>query len=166
MTRFLSFFVFAFGVILLALIGVMMAQRWINPKGAAGMEERTVAPHTEMPPLNLGTKDQFDQHLDQYYEAGGIASVGNHVKEDLVPGRLWIMPSTQSSDPPVEMVIIDREMRQCDADGTAMTNVAPLVPRATADAKMGDDVHLSTFARLHGREPSFYITTWWVSPRR
>ena len=162
MSRFLSFLVFAFGGLLLLVVGLLFVQFYFNPSGDRN-SERTVPPKSDLPAINLGTSAVFDQQLDQIYESGGLEAIANHVKTEFVPGRHLLIPSNISTERTLEMIIIDREMRRCDADGSAMKDLAPVVPRANVDAKMEADVKLSTFNHVRIKEP-YYITVWWVPP--
>ncbi len=162
MSRFLSFLVFAFGGLLLLVVGLLFLQFFISPSGDRG-GEHTVPPKSDLPAINLGTVAQFDQELDQMYDSGGLQAIASHVKAEFQPGRHLLIPSNITTERTQEMIIIDREMRRCDTDGSAMTDLPPIVPRAKTDAKMEADVRLSTFLHVHVKEP-YYITIWWVPP--
>lgn len=161
MSRFLSFLVFAFGGLLLLVVGLLFLQFFLSPSNDKG--EHTVPPKSDLPAINLGTTAQFDQELDQMYESGGLQAIAGHVKAEFQPGRHLLIPSNISTERTQEMIIIDREMRRCNVEGSAMKDLAPIVPRAKTDAKMEADVRLSTFLHVHIKEP-YYITIWWVPP--
>ena len=162
MSRFLSFLVFAFGGLLLLVVSLLFLRFYMSPSEDRA-PERTIPPKCYLPPINLGTSSQFDQQLDQMYESGGLDAIANHVKAEFVPGRHLLIPSNISTERTLEMIIIDREMRRCDTEGSAMKDLAPVTPRAKADANMEADVRLTTFQHVRIKEP-YYITVWWVPP--
>ena len=161
-TKFTSFVVFLFGILLLLVIAATFVADWLKvPVGSSGLKVRTIPPPCTLAELNVGTGEQFMQMLDSLYERGGLDAVRDYVEKELVPGRLIVITSMPATDPPVEMMLIDREVRRCDLEGSVVLSVAPVLSRATAVPVMADDVKLTSWLRLQVKEP-FVITTWWV----
>jgi hypothetical protein len=160
-TKFTSFIVFLFGILLLLVIAASFIMRWIEPSSSGGPKARTVPPACDLPALNVGTKEEFAQKLDSLFDKDGVDGVREFVEKEFIAGRLLIIAPTVSGELPAEMVIIDREVRLCDENGAEQMSVGPVVPRASGTPLMGDDVRLSSWSRVHLSKP-LKITTWWV----
>ena len=90
-----------------------------------------------------------------------MQSVRSYVESAFVPGRVIILPATLPGERAAEHVLLDREMRRCDSQGVAVIEQAPVLPRAVAHLRLGDDSTIHTWRRLELPQP-FYINVWWV----
>ena len=165
MTKFSNFLVFAFGGLLLIVAGVFLVsnllERWA-PRPVSSGEATLELPECDLEPLRIEPGAQFHEHLDSIYAAtGGLGGVAGHAIKEFVPGRRLILIPLRKSDPPRSFLIVDRELRRCDRNGTALLEEAPVVQRLSSNLRMGSDSVLLTWTRPMLREP-FTLTAWCV----
>jgi hypothetical protein len=160
MSKFSSFIVFALGFAIIAVTLVTIIQKEFFPEPPPPPEERIVIPKTDLPPLDLGTREQFLANLDQIFAAGGLSAVHDYVEKEWVPGRL-LKGSVFSTSDTAAARIIDREVRRCDRQGAALLDKAPVLSRVTPDLHVGRQGRLETWTRLESLQ-SFMLTVWYV----
>ena len=161
MSKFSSFLVFAFGLVLIVITAITIVRREFFPEPPPPPEERIEIPQTDLAPLDLGTRDQFMAQLDQLFTSGGLDAVHDYVEKEWVPGRL-LRGSVFSTADVANARIIDRELRRCDRQGAALMDKAPVLPRVSPDLHVGRKGHLETWTRIKELQ-SFYLTVWFVS---
>lgn len=161
MSKFSSFIVFALGFAIIVVTLVTIVRKEFFPEPPPPPEERIVIPKTDLAPLDLGTREQFLAHLDQLFNVGGLGAIHDYVEKEWVPGRL-LKGSVFSTADVSEARIIDREVRRCDRQGSALLDKAPLLSRVTPDLHVGRQGHLETWTKLESQQ-SFVLTVWYVS---
>jgi hypothetical protein len=110
--------------------------------------------------LEVGSRDQFLGQLDQLYASGGLDAVHDYVQKEWVPGRV-VRGTIFAALDVTSARIIDREVRRCDNQGSAMPNKAPVLARSSPELHIGREVRLETWTRLKEMQ-SFYLTVWFV----
>ncbi|WP_038159236.1 hypothetical protein [Verrucomicrobium sp. BvORR106] len=159
MPKFFSTVVFLFGGLMMVVVAISMVQRYLPWEGPSAGEV-TVVPPTDLPPLDLGTQEEFHKTLDRVYNEGGLTMVQQWVASQLVPGRILLIgegnptPATSS-----RMALIDREMRLCGRSGAILPSHAALVSRATPEVKLAQTLVSVSWSRLDAPTP-YTLTTW------
>ncbi len=160
MSKFSSFVVFALGIGIIVVTLVTIVQKQFFPEPPPPPEEVIVIPKTDLPPLDLGTRDQFLAHIDQIFNAGGLGAIHDYVEKEWVPGRL-LKGSVFSTADVSAGHIIDREVRRCDRQGSAMVDKAPVLSRVMPDLHVGRQGRLETWTKIESLQ-SFMLTVWYV----
>jgi hypothetical protein len=160
MTKFSSFLVYTFGIALIGFLVFTIVRSNFFPPPPPPVEERTLITKSELAPLEVGTRDQFSSQLDQLYAAGGLDAVRDYVAKEWVPGRL-VHGSIFTVLDVTTARIIDREVRRCDQQGSAMPNKPPVLARSAPELHIGREARLETWTRLKEMQ-SFYLTVWYV----
>ncbi len=160
MTKLSSFLVFAFGIFVIVAIVVMSFRQTTPSSGQSSGEAKTELPQSNMPPLELGSRDQFMRDVDKMIATGGLAAVRDFLEAELVPGRVVIYGRTAAGDTPRTYRLIDREMRRCDQGGATLLDKPPVLARASAMLRIDDNGRIENWQRLESRQP-FSITVWW-----
>jgi hypothetical protein len=162
MSKFSSFLVFAFGLVLILAMAFTIVRSKFFPPAPPPPEERTLVAKSDLPPLDAGTRDQFLAQLDQLYTSGGLDAVRDYVAKEWMPGRV-VRGNIFSTADVTSARIIDREVRRCDRQGGALLDKAPILPRSTPDLHIGREAHLETWTRIKDLQSfSFYLTVWYV----
>jgi hypothetical protein len=164
MTKFSSFVVFAFGIVILVVIVFTMVSRIAETRQEKAQRlgaVRTEVVPCDLPPLSLGTQDQFNQHLDKLFGTGGMSAIRDYVNKEFVPGRTFTIPATSVGDRPFTYILVDREIRRCSSEGVIMMDVPPPLPRLVANMKLGNDAQIEHWSREASHDP-FRLTVWWV----
>jgi hypothetical protein len=160
MSKFSSFIVFAFGLVLIVGTMVAIVRTRFFPEPPPPPEERLVLPNSDLEPLDVGTRDEFLAQLDKIFLAGGLDEIHDYVEKEWVPGRL-VRASIFATQDLARARIVDREVRRCDRQGIDIMDKAPVLARATPDLHVGKSVHLETWMRAEGTE-SFHLIVWFV----
>ncbi len=160
MTKLSSFLVFAFGIFLIGAIMVMSFKQTSSPSGQSSGNSNTELPQSKMPPLELGSREQFMRDIDKIFATGGLAAVRDFLEAELAPGRLVIYGRTGGVDTPRTYRLIDREMRRCDQGGATLLDNPPILARASAMLRVDESGRIETWQRLESRQP-YSITVWW-----
>ena len=84
MPKFYSTVVFIFGGLMMVVVGISMVQRYL-PWDEAEVNEATLVPPTDLPPLDLGSQEDFNQTLDRLQTEGGLPMIQRWVESELVP---------------------------------------------------------------------------------
>jgi hypothetical protein len=113
-----------------------------------------------MPPLELGSREQFMRDIDKIFATGGLAAVRDFLEAELVPGRVVIYGRTGTGETPRTYRLIDREMRRCDQGGATLLDKPPVLARVSAMLRIDDNGRIENWQRLESRQP-FSITVWW-----
>lgn len=159
MPKFFSTVVFLFGGLMMVVVAISMVQRYLPWEGpSAG--EITVVPSSDLPPLDLGTQEEFHKTLDRLYNEGGLTMVQQWVTSQLVPGRhLLIGEGNLAEATSSRMALIDREMRPCGRSGAILPSQAALVGRTTPEQKLSQQLVAVSWSRLDAPTP-YTLTTW------
>lgn len=158
MPKFYSTVVFIFGGLMMVVVGISMVQRYL-PWDEQEVNEATLVPPTDLPPLDLGSQEDFNKTLDRLQSEGGFSMIQRWVESQLVPGRTLIIAGATPSQPSSRLALIDREIRPCDRDGTLMINQPATVPRKTSHLKLGSNAVTVSWTRPDAESP-FTLTTW------
>ncbi|WP_050030790.1 hypothetical protein [Verrucomicrobium sp. BvORR034] len=154
MPKFFSTVVFLFGGLMMVVVAVSMVQRYI-PWGDQPADTAALIPPSDLPPLDLGTQEEFHQTLDRLYTEGGLPMVQSWVESQLVPGRTLLIADAT----PTRLTLIDREVRPCDRSGALLMNRPASVPRRDADLRLGPQAVTVSWNRLEPPTP-YALTTW------
>lgn len=163
MTKFSSFIVFLFGILLLLAVGFTLVQR-ILPKPPKTAAEMMVMPKSNLPDLTIPPAEDFYTHLDKLTESQTLDALQDYVERELVPGRTLVLAASSKSESSRRLTIIDREVRRTNAQGVALLDKAPVVPRSSPNLRVGDEVILQTWTRAHISTP-YSITVWGIETR-
>lgn len=163
MTKFSSFLVFLFGILLLLAVGFTIVQRFLPkpPKTAAEMFD---LPKSDLPDLPIPPNEEFYFQLDKLAESQNLDAVRAYVERELVPGRTIILAPAHQSESSRKLLIIDREVRRTNAQGVTLLDKAPIVPRSSTNLKVGPEVIMQTWTRPHATLP-YYISVWGMKTR-
>ena len=164
MNKFSSFIVFAFGIVILAVIAMTMIRRvgeTTQQKAERLRLVKTELVKCDMPTLEIGTQEQFHQKLDSLFDAGGVAAVRDYVSKEFVPGRAISFPSNVPGDPPFLHILVDREIRRCNEDGVIIMDMPPVLSRSASNMKLGNDALIQRWSRTASHDP-YNLTVWWV----
>ncbi len=159
MTKLSSFLVFAFGIFVIVAVAVMSFKRTPSQSGQSS-GEATELPQSNLPQLELGSREQFMKRIDNLFATGGLAAVRDYVEAELVPGRVIIYGRSGGVDAPRTYRLIDREMRRCDQSGGTLLDKPPILARAVALLRIDDNGRIESWQRLESRQP-YSITVWW-----
>lgn len=159
MPKFFSTVVFLFGGLMMVVVAVSMVQRYI-PWGDQPVDTTALIPPSDLPPLDLGTQEEFHQTLDRLYTEGGLPMVQSWVEGQLMPGRTLLITDAT----PNRLTLIDREVRPCDRSGTLLMNRPAAVPRRDADLRLGARAVTVSWSRLESPTP-YALTTWSIPVR-
>jgi hypothetical protein len=160
MSKFSSFLVFSFGILLLV-VSIFKLGQGLLTQDRNVSEPEMVLPVSDLPPLHLGQTEAFHEQMDKLFANSGLDGVKAYVAQEFVPGRHIIISSSFVSEPDREYVLLDREMRRCNPDGGALMDKSPVVPRAAASLQINSKVAIHTWTRKEAPLP-FYITAWCV----
>ncbi|CAN5892029.1 hypothetical protein BH11VER1_BH11VER1_01000 [soil metagenome] len=163
MTKFSSFLVFLFGILLLLAVGFTIVQRFL-PKPPNSAAELIALPKSDLPDLLIPPTEDFYLQLDKLTEAQTLDALHDYVEREMVPGRTLILSASHKSESPRRLTIIDREVRRTNAQGVALLDKAPIVPRSSPNLRVGDEVILQTWTRRHISLP-YYISVWGMETR-
>lgn len=163
MTKFSTFIVFLFGILLLLAVGFTLMQRFLPkpPKTAAEMVE---LPKSDLPDLTIPTNEEFYLYLDKLAETDNLEAIRGYVEKELVPGRTLILASSHKSESSRRLTLIDREVRRTNSQGVTLMDKAPIVPRSSSNLRVGPEVIMHTWVRPHGSMP-YYINVWGMETR-
>lgn len=162
MPKFFSTVVFLFGGLMMVVVAISMVQRYLPWEGPSAGEV-TVVPPTDLPPLDLGTQEEFHKTLDRLYNEGGLTMVQQWVAGQLVPGRVLLMGAGNFTEATsARLTLIDREMRPCGRSGAILPSQAALVPRTTPEQKLSQQLVAVSWSRLDAPTP-YTLTTWSLS---
>lgn len=163
MTKFSSFLVFLFGILLLLAVGFTIVQRFLPapPKSAA---ELIALPKTDLPDLTIPPNEEYYLYLDKLTDAQTLDALRDYVEREFVPGRTLVLAPSHKSESARRLKIIDREVRRTNAQGVTLIDKAPVVPRSSPDLRVGDEVILQTWSRPHMSLP-YYISVWGIEPQ-
>lgn len=159
MTKLSSFLVFAFGIFVIVAVAVMSFKRTTSQSGELSGTAVDL-PQSKLPPLELGSREQFTRQIDNLFATGGMAAVRDYVEAELAPGRVVIYGRPGGVDVPRTYRLIDREMRRCDPAGATLLDKPPILARAAAMLRIDDNGRIETWRRLQSRQP-YSITVWW-----
>ncbi len=163
MTKFSSFLVFLFGILLLLAVGFTIVQRFL-PKPPKSAAEMLALPKSDLPDLSIPTTEDFYLHLDKLTDAQTLDALRDYVEREFVPGRTLILAASHKSEPPRRLTIIDREVRRTNAQGVTLLDKAPIVPRASTNLKVSEEVIMQNWSRPHGTLP-YFINVWGLETR-
>lgn len=163
MTKFSSFLVFLFGILLLLAVGFTIMQRFLSkpPKTAAEMFDM---PKSDLPDLPIPPNEEFYLNLDKLAESPNLDAVRDYVERELVPGRTIILAPSHKSESSRKLMIIDREVRRTNTQGVTLLDKAPIVPRSSTNLRVGPEVIMQTWPRPHASLP-YYISVWCMETR-
>jgi hypothetical protein len=164
MTKFSTFLVFLFGILLLLAVGFTIVQRFL-PKPPKSAAEMLALPKSDLPDLTIPPNEEFHLYLDKLTESQTLDELRDYVEREFVPGRTLILAASHNSEQPRTLIIIDREVRRTNAQGVTLLDKAPLVPRSSPDLRVGDEVLLQTWSRPHISMP-YSISVWGMEKRR
>jgi hypothetical protein len=164
MSKFSSFIVFAFSIVILVVIAVTMVRRAVETnvekQERLGIVKTELVP-CDLPALEIGTQEQFHQQLDRLFDAGGITAVRDFVTKEFVPGRGVSSPSNVPGEPPIVHLLVDREIRRCNDEGVIIMDMPPVLPRLATNMKLGNDALIHRWSRTSSHSP-YHLTVWWV----
>lgn len=163
MTKFSSFLVFLFGILLLLAVSFTIVQRFLPkpPKTAAELFE---LPNSDLPDLPIPPNEEFYFQLDKLAESQNLDAVRDYVTREFVPGRTIILAATHKGESSRRLMIIDREVRRTNTQGVTLLDKAPIVPRSSSNLRVGPEVIMQTWTRPHVTLP-YYISVWGMETR-
>jgi len=154
-----SFLVFSLGILLLVVSLYTLGKRLFDSPNRPAQTALEI-PTSDLPALYLNTTEEFHRQLDKVYDAGGgLDSVRNYVVQEFVPGRKIVLRSNFAGEPDREFIIVDRELRRCNADGGALLEKAPIAPRLGASQQATERATLQNWTRTNHQFP-FFLTVW------
>ena len=158
MRKFANFLVLLISVVLLIAVGVAMVQRCV-PARKSQPVETMVLPQSDLPQVAISSPDVFNAQLDLLCKKGGLKEVGGYVEKEFVPGRALTLASSRKSEPSRKFIILDRELRRCDAEGVVKLSDPPIVARSNASLRMSARSSIQSWSRLRLDTP-FILTLW------
>lgn len=157
MPKFFSTMVFLFGGLMILVVGFFMVQRYL-PDGSSTVRATLLPPPSDLPPLDLGSPEDFQKTLDRLDTEGGLGLVQRWVEGQLVPGRLLVVGDTTPSR---RLSLVDREMRPCTPEGVPLFDRPAQVDRTSRTFQLGTQGVTHTWTRSSGDSP-FTLTVWSV----
>lgn len=158
MRKFTNFLVLLISVVLLIVVCAAMLQRCVPAKNSKP-GEAMILPQSDLPQLVISSSEAFNAQLDLLCKKGGLKEIGGYVEKEFVPGRALTLASTHKSEASRRFIILDRELRRCDAEGVVNLADPPVVARTAATLKISARSSIQSWSRLRLDTP-FVLTLW------